>query len=239
MLGRSVVSCYQLLFLTPATGARDNLHNWKPFWECPYLKERVRSQMQRLHVFWEKMVEFCTLFAFYFQVTIYLAEHSKGGSGMVFALSLSVTGQAVAKPVPGESCPGEGRAEAFALKMHVLSEFLCALWRPWGAGRSKKHFFLCDFTMVIYRVTKPSVYLDSLQPRKQGGSAKLRWGDEGLLLIVPPLRTIEMLSQQQACAKPEIPLLPLSLGAEAVCGCLCLVRGTRPGAFLSPCCWED
>lgn len=149
MLGRSVVLCYQLLFLTPATGARDNLHNWKPFWECPYLKERVRSQMQRLHVFWEKMVEFCTLFAFYFQVTIYLAEHSKGGSGMVFALSLSVIGQAVAKPVPGESCPGEGRAEAFALKMHVLSEFLCASWRPWGAGRSKKHFFLCDFTMVI------------------------------------------------------------------------------------------
>lgn len=92
---------------------------------------------------------------------------------MVLALSLSVTGQAVAKLVPGDSCPGEGRAEAFELKMLVLSEFLCALWKWWGAGRSKKHFFFCDFTIVIYNVMKPTVYLESLQPRKQGGDAKL------------------------------------------------------------------
>lgn len=141
--------------------------------------------------------------------------------------------------IPGENCPGEGRAEAFELKMLVLSEFLCALWKAWGAGRNKKHFFSHDFTIVIYTVTKPSVYLDSLQPRKQGGSAKLCWGDEGLLLIVPPLCTIEMLSQQQACAKPEIPLLPLSLGAEAAHCCLCPARGTRPGAFIGPYCWVD
>lgn len=48
---------------------------------------------------------------------------------MVFALLLSVTGRAIAELVPGESCPGEGRAEAFELKMLVLPEFVCASWK--------------------------------------------------------------------------------------------------------------
>lgn len=73
------------------------------------------------------MVEFCIVFAFYFQVTIWLNTW-KGGS-TVFALLLSVTGRAIAELVPGESCPGEGRAEAFELKMLVLPEFVCASWK--------------------------------------------------------------------------------------------------------------
>lgn len=41
--------------------------------------------------------------------------------------------------------------------------------------------------------------------QKTGKQCKAVLGDEGLLLTVPPLCTIEMLSQQQASAKPEIP----------------------------------
>lgn len=81
-------------------------------------------------MFWKKVVEFSILFAFYFQVTICLNTWKEGST--VFALLLSVTGRAIAVLVPGESCPGEGRAEAFELKMLVLPEFLCASWKlPW------------------------------------------------------------------------------------------------------------
>lgn len=72
-------------------------------------------------------------------------------------------------------------------------------------GNYHGDFFFCDIAIMIYSVMKPSLYLVSLQPREEGGSAKPRRGYEGLLLTVPPLLTIEMLPQQQACAKPEIP----------------------------------
>lgn len=58
---------------------------------------------------------------------------------------------------------------------------------------------------MIYSVMKPSLYLVSLQPGEEGGSAKPGQGYEGLLVTVPPLHTIEVLPQQQECAKPEIP----------------------------------
>lgn len=165
------------------------------------------------------------MFAFYFQVTIWL--NTWKGGGTVFALSLSVTGRAIAEFLLGRVVLV--RAEQKPLNWKCL----CYLNFYVPHGNYCGDFFFCDIAIMIYDVMKPSLYLVSLQPREEGGSAKPCWGDEGLLLTVPPLRTIEMLSQQQAYAKPEIP--PKASTAP--------VPGSWTRAWdvghtsLGPCCW--
>jgi len=75
----------------------------------------------------------------------HLAEHLQ--VGLYGAYSFVISHQQQQNSVG--SCPGEGTAGAFGLKMVALSEFFCASWKlQQGAGGNKNHFFFRDVTVI-------------------------------------------------------------------------------------------